>query len=75
MTTIVERDSSGSSALAIVLLAILVAAGLAIAYWSGAFGGKTTIIENNRTIERHEAPANPPSAPEAPKPPDAVPQP
>jgi hypothetical protein len=52
MTTIVERDSSNSVVVA--LLILLLAVGLGIAYFSGAFTGGTTtrIIENNRTIEK-----------------------
>jgi len=65
MTTIVERDNtSDSSALAVILvIALLVAVGLGIAYMNGAFSGSstkenTTIIERNNTTTA-PAPANP----------------
>lgn len=69
MTTIVERDASGNSALLAVIIALLIGAGVAFAYWSGAFGNKTTVIENNKTIEKHE-PAKPAPVPESPSVPE-----
>jgi len=65
MTTIVERDSSGPAGLlvfAIVLFLMAVAAWFA--YTNGVFGGKTTVIENNKTVV---IPA-PATVPETPKP-------
>jgi hypothetical protein len=52
MTTIVERDSSGPATVLVMFLVIaLIALGVWFAYSRGVFGEKTTIIENNRTIE------------------------
>ena len=68
MTTIIERDSSGPAGfLVFVVVLLLLAGGAWFAYTNGAFGGKTTVIENNKTVEV-AAPAAPASAPEAPKP-------
>ena len=68
MTTIIERDSSGSAGLLVfVVVLLLLAGGAWFAYTNGVFGGKTTVIENNKTVEV-AAPAAPASAPEAPKP-------
>ena len=65
MSTIIERDSSGPVGLLVILVVIiLMAAGAWFAYTNGVFGGKTTVIENNKTVVM-PAPA---SAPEAPKP-------
>ena len=65
MTTIVERDSGGPAALLVTILIIfLIAGGAWFAYANGVFGGKTTVIENNKTVVM-PAPA---SAPAAPKP-------
>ncbi|MDB4793462.1 hypothetical protein OAG63_00345 [Methylacidiphilales bacterium] len=68
MSTIIERDSSGpASLLVFVVVLLLLAGGAWFAYTNGVFGGKTTVIENNKTVEV-AAPAAPASAPEAPKP-------
>ena len=68
MSTIIERDSSGPVGLLVILVVIiLMAAGAWFAYTNGVFGGKTTVIENNKTVEV-AAPAAPASAPETPKP-------
>jgi hypothetical protein len=65
MTTIVERDSAGPAALLVTILVIfLIAGGVWFAYANGMIGGKTTVIENNKTVVM---PA-PSSAPESPKP-------
>ena len=65
MPTIIERDSSGPAGLLVFLVVIILLAGGAwFAYTNGVFGGKTTLIENNKTVVM-PAPA---SAPEAPKP-------
>ena len=68
MATIIERDSSGPAGLLVfVVVLLLLAGGVWFAYTHGVFGGKTTVIENNKTVEM-AAPAAPASAPEAPKP-------
>lgn len=68
MTTIVERDSSGPAVLLIfVVILLLVGGGLGFAYMNGAFGERTTVIENNKTVENKTVfmPAqSPPPAPE-----------
>lgn len=65
MPTIIERDSGGPAALLVaVLIILLIAGGVWFAYTNGAFEGKSTVIENNKTIVL-PAPA---SAPEKPKP-------
>jgi len=67
MTTIVERDSSTSAVLLIFVVLLLVGGGLGFAYMNGAFGERTTVIENNKTVENKTVvmPAQPsPSAPE-----------
>ena len=65
MATIIEKDSGGPAALLVTILIIfLIAGGVWFAYANGAFGGKTTVIENNKTVV---VPA-PASAPESPKP-------
>jgi hypothetical protein len=65
MTTIVERDSGGSAALlATILIIFLIAGGVWFAYANGVLGGKTTVIENNKTVVM----PTPASAPESPKP-------
>ena len=51
MTTIVERDSSSSAVLLIFVVLLLAGGGLGFAYMNGAFGEKTTVIENNKTVE------------------------
>ncbi len=52
MTTIIERESSGPAALLVTILIIfLLAGGAWFAYSNGAFGEKTTVIENNKTVE------------------------
>jgi hypothetical protein len=59
MSTIIERDSSGPAGLLVFLVVIvLMAAGAWFAYTNGAFGGKTTVIENNKTVVM-PAPASP----------------
>lgn len=53
MTTIVERDSSNSALVAVLIF--LLAVGLAAAYWGGAFTSRETrVIENNRIIEKEK---------------------
>ena len=65
MATIIEKDSGGPAALLVTILIIfLIAGGVWFAYANGMIGGKTTVIENNKTLV---VPA-PASAPEAPKP-------
>ena len=65
MATIIERDSGGPAALLVTILIIfLIAGGIWFAYANGMIGGKTTVIENNKTVMM-PAPA---SAPETPKP-------
>ena len=65
MATIIEKDSGGPAALLVTILIIfLIAGGVWFAYANGAFGEKTTVIENNKTVV---VPA-PASAPESPKP-------
>jgi hypothetical protein len=65
MATIVERDSSGPAGLLVFIVVLfLIAGGAWFAYANGAFGGRTTTIENNKTVIM-PAPA---SAPAAPKP-------
>jgi hypothetical protein len=65
MATIIEKDSGGPAALLVIILIIfLIAGGVWFAYANGMIGGKTTVIENNKTVVM-PAPA---SAPEAPKP-------
>jgi len=65
MSTIIERDSSGPAGLLVFLVVIvLMAAGAWFAYTNGVFGGRTTTIENNKTVIM-PAPA---SAPASPKP-------
>lgn len=61
MSTIIERDSSGPAGLLVfVVVLFLIAGGAWFAYANGAFGGKNTTIENNKTIVM--------PAPAAPKP-------
>jgi hypothetical protein len=70
MTTIVERDSGGPAALLLTILVILLIAGGAwFAYANGVFG-KTTVIENNKTVVMPIQPSTPVPAnsPESPKP-------
>ena len=63
MATIVERDTGDSSALAVILvIALLVAIGLGIAYMNGAFGSRssgsnTTIIEKSSPAPSTPAPS------------------
>jgi hypothetical protein len=65
MSTIIERDSSGPAGLLVFLVVIvLMAAGAWFAYTNGVFGGRSTTIENNKTVVM-PAPA---SAPATPKP-------
>jgi hypothetical protein len=65
MATIIERDSGGPATLLVTILIIfLIAGGAWFAYTNGVFGGKNTVIENNKTVV---IPA-PASAPAAPKP-------
>lgn len=74
MTTIIEKttgDSPATSALAIVLIiSVLLAAGLGIAYMNGAFNSSPTpVVEKNTTvIERNTtvlpAPVDQPVTPE-----------
>ncbi len=75
MTTIVEKDSSTSAVLLIFVIVLLIAGGLGFAYMNGAFGEKTTVIENNKTVENKTVvvPVQTPAparhdAPEAPRP-------
>ena len=63
MTTIIERDPSGPAGLLIfVVVLLLLAGGVWFAFTNGVFGEKTTVIENNKTVEV-AAPANTPAAP------------
>ena len=65
MATIIEKDSGGPAALLVTILIIfLIAGGVWFAYANGVLGGKTTVIENNKTVV---VPA-PASTPESPKP-------
>jgi hypothetical protein len=65
MATIIEKDSGGPAALLVtILIILLIAGGVWFAYANGAFGGKTTTIENNKTVI---VPVQTP-APESPKP-------
>ena len=65
MATIIEKDSGGPAALLVTILIIfLIVGGVWFAYANGAFGEKTTVIENNKMVV---VPA-PASAPESPKP-------
>jgi len=65
MSTIIERDSSGPAGLLVFLVVIVLMAGGAwFAYTNGAFGGRSTTIENNKTVVM----PSPASAPAAPKP-------
>ena len=68
MTTIVERDSSSSAVVLIFVVVLLLAGGgLGFAYMNGAFGEKTTVIENTKTIENNKTVVLPaPAAPAAP---------
>jgi len=73
MTTIVERDSSGPAVLLVfVVILLMVGGGLGFAYMNGAFGEKTTVIENNKTVENRTvvlpAPATPVAPASAPEP-------
>ena len=71
MPTIIERDSSGPAGLLVFFFIILLVAGGAwFAYTNGVFGGKTTVIENNKTVVMPAQPSTPAPAiaPEAPKP-------
>ena len=66
MTTIIERDSGGPALLLTVVILFLLAAGAWVAYANGAFGARTTTIENNKTVVMPSqpsapAPANAPS--------------
>jgi len=59
MTTIIQKDSSGDSsglsALAIVLIVcVLLAVGIGLAYNNGFFTGPTTVIEKNNTVIEHK---------------------
>ena len=52
MTTIIEKDSSAPAILlTIVFLIVVTAGGLEFADMHGTFGRKTTVIENNKTVE------------------------
>jgi len=63
MSTIIERDSSGPAGLLVfVVVILLMAAGAWFAYTNGVFGGRTTTIENNKTVVM-PAPATAPAAP------------
>jgi len=65
MSTIIERDSSGPAGLLVFLVVIvLMAAGAWFAYTNGVFGGRTTTIENNKTVIM----PTPTGAPASPKP-------
>jgi len=71
MTTIVERDSGGAAALLVTILIIfLIAGGIWFAYANGMIGGKTTVIENHKTVVTPAQPSTPAPAnsPESPKP-------
>jgi hypothetical protein len=58
MTTIIERESSGPAALLVTILIIfLIAGGIWLAYANGAFGGKTTVIENKTVVVPVQTPA------------------
>jgi hypothetical protein len=57
-----------------VLILALVAGGIWFAYVNGMLGGKTTVIENNKTIE-HTTIVTPPEAPAAPAAPAEKPAP
>ncbi|MDD5260793.1 MAG: hypothetical protein PHD76_02995 [Methylacidiphilales bacterium] len=63
MTTIIEKDSSTSAILLVFAVLLLVAGGLFFAYMNGAFGARTTVIENHKTIENKTfvMPEQPPS--------------
>jgi hypothetical protein len=56
--TVVERDSSPAGIiLTVIIVVAIIAGGAWVAYKNGAFGpnnapASTTVIENNRTIER-----------------------
>ena len=65
MATIIERDSGGPAALLVtILIILLIAGGVWFAYTNGAFGERSTVIENNKTVV---VPA-PASAPQPQKP-------
>jgi hypothetical protein len=65
MATLIEKDSSGSAALLLFLVALfLVAGGAWFAYTNVTFAGRATGVENNPTVIR----SAPSGAPEAPKP-------
>lgn len=66
MTTIVERDSSTSAVLLIFVVLLLVGGGFGLAYMNGVFGEKTTVIENNKTVENKTVVLPAPAAPVAP---------
>ena len=67
MTTIVEKDSSGPAVLLVlIVILLLVGGGLGFAYMNGAFGEKTTVIENNKTVENKTVVLPAPTAPVAP---------
>ncbi len=76
MTTLIEKDSPVPALVLIfVVIFLLVGCGLGFAYMNGAFGEKTTVIENNKTVENKTAilpatvaPAVPAGAPSLEKP-------
>jgi uncharacterized membrane protein len=53
MTTIVEKNSSPFTVLLtfVVIILLIGGGGLGFGYRNGTFGGKTTVIENNKTVE------------------------
>ena len=60
MATIIERDSGGPAALLVTILIIfLIAGGIWFAYANGALGGRTTTIENNKTVIMPAQPSTP----------------
>ena len=52
MTTIIEKDSSAPAFLLVfVVIILLIGGGLGFASMNGFFGERTTVIENNKTVE------------------------
>ena len=71
MTTIIERESSGSGLLLIFVMFIILVGGLTLGYMNGMFDGKTTVIENHKTINNTktiEKTVEKPAEPETSKP-------
>lgn len=64
MTTLIEKDSSAPAIFLIfVLFLLLGAGGFGFAYMTGAFGEKTTVIENTKMIENKTVVPPVPSTP------------